>query len=212
MSTTPRRPGLDATPQGQGPATIGPLGWAGSLALGLLGLTAWLLGPPDSAPAPAASRPGLPASTAAPAVAPPNPAGLSASAARPATAQAPSPALSVRVLALRRDSRGRWLARLQLGQEAPRLALVGDVVAPGLRIEHMAPGGITLRRGLQLEHLSFDGPVEASPTAPVPQRPPAPSVIVSPPGQEAPSSSSVERAIQRAAWQAGYGSGQQSGH
>lgn len=113
----------------------------------------------------------------------------------------------MRILALRQDRHGRWLAQLQVGEDPPRLAQTGDVVARGLRVEHIAPGGLTLRRGLQLEQLAFAGPVRAGPSGPQPRPPPAPSVIVSPPGQDAPSSSGVERAIQRASGMAGLGTG-----
>jgi len=117
---------------------------------------------------------------------------------------------SVRLLALRQGSHGRWQVRLQVGEEPPRLAQVGDVVARGLRVEHIAASGIALRRGLRLEQLPFVGPVERSPAGPQP--PPVPSVIASPPGQEPPRSSGVDRAVQRATQAALWQSGQGTGH
>ncbi|MBB2487536.1 hypothetical protein H5407_20060 [Mitsuaria sp. WAJ17] len=111
----------------------------------------------------------------------------------------------MRLLALSQDSRGRWLARLQVGEDPARSAQAGDVVAHGLRVERIAAEGVTLRRGLLLEHLPFAGPVQRSPVASHPQPAPAPSVIVSPPGQDPPRSSGVERAIERAVRLAGTG-------
>ncbi len=109
----------------------------------------------------------------------------------------------VRVLAVQQDAHGRWLARLRVGDGAPRLAQLGDALARGVRVERIAPDGVTVRRGGQLEHLPAESRVqrrEASPVEP-PVAPAVPrtSVIALPPGEPAPSSDAVERAIGRAA-------------
>lgn len=109
-----------------------------------------------------------------------------------------APQLHVRVLALTSDRHGRWLARLQAGDDAPRLAQPGDVLAHGLRVEGIEPGRVILRRGLQLEMLAAPAPAltRAKPVEPLPA--PQPAVIVSTPGHEPPRTSTVDRAIQRA--------------
>ncbi len=167
----------------------------------------WGHGQPRAAavePAAAADQPAhaerASAQPAAPAVA-------ASSGGPPAAAQAPPVSASVRVLTLREDGSGRWLARLQLGDEPPRWARVADVVARGLRVERITPDGVTLRRGLRLERLDVAGPIEHNATIAHPKQDVAPSVINHPPGQEGPGSSGVERAIQRAAWPAGSSTG-----
>lgn len=156
---------------------------------------------PVAAPAPPGAATGT---TALPALPHPDP--------LDASTEARSP---VRVLALAQDRQGRWLAKLQAGDDPPRLAQTGDVIAHGLRVERIEPGRVTLRRGLHLEMLTTPAPIAAfqQPIEPLPL--PPPTVIVSSPGHEPPRSSGVDRAIQRATqggadrshWQATLGTG-----
>ncbi len=201
VSATPARSGARGVSAGWGWV------WVSGLALGLLGLGPWLLRPEGlaSPPAPPARMEApVPVPLPAPQAAPRGAETASASVATPVTA-------AVRILALRQDSRGRWLARLQVGDDAPRLVQAGDVVAHGLRVEQITGEGLTLRRGLLQEQLAFAGAVPRRPIDPQSPPAPAPAVIVSPPGQEPPRSSGVERAVQRALQgphgQAGLGSG-----
>lgn len=182
--------------------------WGGGLALGLLAAGGWLPGAADGGAGPAAVRRPPPASAEAPVSAQPLAPPQTAPSVVPASAEPAPTKAAVRILALHQDRHGRWLARLQVGEGPPQLAQAGDVVARGLRVERIAADGLQLRRGLQLEPLAYAGPVEAGPAGPLQRQPPAPSVIVSPPGQEAPGSSSVERAILRASGQTSLGSGQ----
>ncbi|MDL5033700.1 hypothetical protein QRD43_17450 [Pelomonas sp. APW6] len=161
--------------------------------MSLLALGAWWQGM-------AAGTPEVPAP--APAVAH-TVASAPATAARPAPAMAPSmealPAADlVRVLALQQDRHGRWLARLQVGNGAPRLAQVGDGLARGVRVERITADGVTVRRGAQLEQLPAEGRVARREAPPEPLPALRTTVIALPPGQQAPSRDAVERAIGRA--------------
>ncbi len=200
VSPSPLRPGSG----GSAGTTVGPGAWALGLLAGLLALGGWQLWPGDAGPARRLAEP--PTASTGPGLTSGKWPAAAASAVQPVS-QAPPEALGVRVLALRRDSRGRWLARLRVDEEPPRMAQVGDVIARGLRVEKIAPDGLLLRRGLRLEPLAFAGRVEVDPEPPPSQRAPPPSVIVSPPGTEAPHSNGVDRAIQRATWQTATGTG-----
>ncbi len=163
------------------------------LGVSLLALAAWWLG--SDAGAPEVTAP-APAEVTAVRSAP-TPAGLSAPVMPASTEATPAPD-GVRVLALQQDRYGRWLARLRVGDGAPRLAHVGEGLARGVRVERIAPDGVTIRRGALLERLPVEGPVARREAPPEPSPAPRTAVIALPPGQQAPSSDAVERAIGRA--------------
>lgn len=176
---------------------------AAGLAGALLAVAAWRPGPPSGESSPALILP----AQAAPASERPAPRTEMLPSQAASVAETPPASSGVRVLALRQDSRGRWLARLQIDDEAPRWTRMGDVVAHGLRVEGISADGVTLRRGQGLERLAWTGPMASAAVAQLPASAPAASVIVSTPGQEAPSSTGIERAIQRAAWSSGRATG-----
>lgn len=196
VSIAPLRGGARVLPVGRRGRALGRSIGAG-LGVSLLALAAWWLGLDDGTP----EVPAPAVAVSAPVIAVPATAGLPASATSAST-EAPPAADDVRVLGLQQDRHGRWLARLRVGDGAPRLTQVGEGLARGVRVERIAPDGVTVRRGARLEHLPVEGPVarREAPPGPSPESTPAPrtAVIAPPPGQQAPSSDAVERAIGRA--------------
>ncbi len=191
--------GIGAARRGRRPRRLAAAGLAGAL----LAVLAWRPEPASvkSSPAPILRAP------AAPALMQPAPRTDTLPSQAPSAAETTPASSGVRVLALRQDSRGRWLVRLQIGDEAPRWARMGDVVAHGLRVEGISADGVTLRRGQGLERVPLPGPMAPAAVRQLPASAPAAPVIVGTPGQEAPSSTGIERAIQRATWSSGRATG-----
>lgn len=109
------------------------------------------------------------------------------------------PAAQLALASVAVDPAGRWVAQLRVNGGPARAALVGDVVSLGVRVQRIDAQGVDLQRGDRSEHLAL--PPGARPALPRPggMRPvAAPGVISLPPDQPPPTTTAVDRAIQRA--------------
>jgi hypothetical protein len=123
-----------------------------------------------------------------------------AAAASAVTAFQPAPpaVLRVALVSVEADEAGRWIAGLRVNGGTPRRALQGETVSPGVRVERIDARGVDLLRGGRLERLALPAdappPRRAAPT----RRLAEPSVVMVPAGQLPPTTSAVDRAIERA--------------
>lgn len=110
------------------------------------------------------------------------------------------PAVRVTLASIAVDPGGRWVAQLRVDDGPPRAALVGDAVSIGVRVQRIDAQGVDLQIASRIEHLPLPPGIvpPRSPALADRQRIAEPSVITVPAGQAPPSSTAVDRAIQRA--------------
>jgi general secretion pathway protein C len=147
---------------------------------------------------PAAGPPAAPRGLATPTQEAKTAAPIEPVARREAAVSAPAPLPArLRLVALDQAARGRVVAVIAVQGAAPGRFGVGDHVAPGVRLVRVMPDGVQLQRGLAIEHLALPpgAPRLASPGVAAPAEP---APVQRSPDLAAPSSTAVDRAVQRA--------------